>query len=427
MGLLILLGVFAVCVVIGVPVAFALAVAAVTAFFIEGLPLVVAFQRIISGINVFSLMAIPFFIFAGELMFHGGIAIRLVRLASAAVGWVRGGLGVVNVFSSMLFGGISGSAVADISALGSILIPVMKEKGYDDDYAVNVTVTSSIAGILVPPSHNMILFAIAAGGGISISQLFLAGVLPGVLMCVCLAAAAYIIAVRRGYGVEPFPGLYSLFISFITALPGLFTAVIIVGGVLSGIFTVTESGAFGTLYAFAVTLIVYRSLSWTAFKTAVLNSVRTTSMVLILVASATAFAYMLTFYQVPTRMIEFMTGVTENPIAILLMINLMLLVLGMIMDMAALILICTPIFLPVVISLGMDPVQFGMILMMNLGLGLCTPPVGACLFLGCAVGKVPIERAVRTIWPFYAAIFVALMLTTFIPAISLTLPRLIEG
>ncbi|MEP3112980.1 TRAP transporter large permease [Nisaea sp.] len=427
MGLLILLGVFAVCVVIGVPVAFALAVAAVTAFFIEGLPLVVAFQRIISGINVFSLMAIPFFIFAGELMFHGGIAIRLVRLASAAVGWVRGGLGVVNVFSSMLFGGISGSAVADISALGSILIPVMKEKGYDDDYAVNVTVTSSIAGILVPPSHNMILFAIAAGGGISISQLFLAGVLPGVLMCLCLAAAAYIIAVRRGYGVEPFPGLYSLFISFLTALPGLFTAVIIVGGVLSGIFTVTESGAFGTLYAFAVTLIVYRSLSWTAFKTAVLNSVRTTSMVLILVASATAFAYMLTFYQVPTRMIDFMTGVTENPIAILLMINLMLLILGMIMDMAALILICTPIFLPVVISLGMDPVQFGMILMMNLGLGLCTPPVGACLFLGCAVGKVPIERAVRTIWPFYAAILFALMLTTFIPAISLTLPRLIAG
>ena len=281
MGLLILLGVFAVCVVIGVPVAFALAVAAVTAFFVEGLPLVVAFQRIISGINVFSLMAIPFFIFAGELMFHGGIAIRLVRLASAAVGWVRGGLGVVNVFSSMLFGGISGSAVADISALGSILIPVMKEKGYDDDYAVNVTVTSSIAGILVPPSHNMILFAIAAGGGISISQLFLAGVMPGVLMCICLAAAAYIIAVRRGYGVEPFPGLYSLFISFIAALPGLFTAVIIVGGVLSGIFTVTESGAFGTLYAFAITLIVYRSLSWTAFKTAVLNSVRTTSMVLI--------------------------------------------------------------------------------------------------------------------------------------------------
>ncbi len=427
MGLLILLGVFAVCVVIGVPVAFALGVAAVTAFFIEGLPLVVAFQRIISGINVFSLMAIPFFIFAGELMFHGGIAIRLVRFASAAVGAVRGGLGVVNVLSSMLFGGISGSAVADISALGSILIPVMKEKGYDDDYAVNVTVTSSIAGIMVPPSHNMILYAIAAGGGISISQLFLAGVVPGVLMCVCLAVAAYLIAVRRGYKAEVFPGFSALFLTFVAAIPGLFTAVIIVGGVLSGIFTVTESGAFGTLYAFAVTLVVYRSMSWSAFKTAVINSVRTTSMVLILVASATAFAYMLTFYQVPSRMIDFMAGVTDNPIVMLLLINLMLLVLGMIMDMAALILICTPIFLPVVISIGMDPVQFGMILMMNLGLGLCTPPVGACLFLGCAVGKVPIERAVRTIWPFYAAILVALVLTTFIPEISMTLPKLLSG
>ncbi|MFX4222936.1 MAG: TRAP transporter large permease [Thalassobaculum sp.] len=427
MGLLILLGVFALCVVIGVPVAFALGVAAVAAFFYEGLPLVIAFQRIISGINVFSLMAIPFFIFAGELMFHGGIAIRLVRFASAAVGAVRGGLGVVNVLSSMLFGGISGSAVADISALGSILIPVMKEKGYDDDYAVNVTVTSSIAGILVPPSHNMILYAIAAGGGISISSLFLAGVVPGVLMCICLAVAAYLIAVKRGYKAEAFPGYSALLLSFVAALPGLFTAVIIVGGVLSGIFTVTESGAFGTLYAFAVTLLVYRSMSWRAFRTAVVNSVRTTSMVLILVASATAFAYMLTFYQVPSRMIDFMTGVSENPIMILIMINLMLLVLGMIMDMAALILICTPIFLPVVVALGMDPVQFGMILMMNLGLGLCTPPVGACLFLGCAVGKVPIERAVRTIWPFYMAILVALVLTTFIPAISLTLPTWLAG
>ena len=427
MGLLVLLGVFALCVVIGVPVAFALGVAAVSAFFLEGLPLLIAFQRIISGINVFSLMAIPFFIFAGELMFHGGIAIRLVRFASAAVGAVRGGLGVVNVFSSMLFGGISGSAVADISALGSILIPVMKEKGYDDDYAVNVTVTSSIAGILVPPSHNMILYAIAAGGGISISQLFLAGVVPGVLMCICLAIAAYLIAVKRGYKAEVFPGFRALLLSFAVAIPGLFTAVIIVGGILSGIFTVTESGAFGTIYAFLVTIIVYRSLSWAAFKQAVLNSVRTSSMVLILVACASAFAYMLTFYQVPSRMIEFMTGLTDNPIMILLLINLMLLILGMIMDMAALILICTPIFLPVVVALGMDPVQFGMILMMNLGLGLCTPPVGAWRFLGCAVGKVPIERAVRTIWPFYAAILVALVLTTFIPAISLTLPTWLSG
>ena len=418
--------VFAFGVIIGTPVAFALAIGALSAFIFEGLPLIVAFQRIVSGINIFSLLAIPFFIFAGELMYHGGIAQRLVRFASSAVGAVRGGLGVVNVFASMLFGGISGSAVADVSALGSILIPVMKEKNYDEDYAVNVTVTSSIAGIMIPPSHNMILYAVAAGGGISISKLFLSGVIPGVIMCVCLASAAYFVAIKRGYKSEVFPGFYILFLHFIRALPGLFTAVIIVGGVLSGIFTVTESGAFGTLYAFLVTVFVYRALKWNNFKIAVLNAVRTTSMVMILVASASAFAYMLTYYQVPSKMIDFMNGISDNPIIILLLINLMLLILGMIMDMAALILICTPIFLPLAVSLGIDPLQFGMILMMNLGLGLCTPPVGACLFVGCAIGKVPIEKAVKTIWPFYAAIFIALMMTTFVPEVSLTLPNLIN-
>ncbi|PPB80815.1 tripartite ATP-independent transporter DctM subunit [Albidovulum inexpectatum] len=423
MGLFLLLGSFALCVAIGVPVAFALGISAILGFWWEGLPLVVGFQRIISGINVFSLMAIPFFIFAGELMFHGGIAQRLVRFASAAVGAVRGGLGIVNVFSSMLFGGISGSAVADISALGSILIPVMKEKKYDADYAVNVTVTSSIAGIVIPPSHNMIIYAIAAGGGLSISKLFLAGVLPGILMCLCLAVAAYVIAVRRGYAAEPFPGWKALGYSFVSAIPGLFTAVIIVGGVLSGIFTVTESGAFGAIYAFLVTLLVYRCLTWRNFVTAVRNSVRTTSMVMVLIACAGAFAYMLTFYRVPNHMVELMTGLTDNPILILLMVNVILLVLGMIMDMAALILICTPIFLPVMNSIGVDPIQFGMILMVNLGLGLCTPPVGSCLFVGCAVGQLPMEKAVRTIWPFYLAILVALALITFVPAISLALPE----
>jgi tripartite ATP-independent transporter DctM subunit len=406
-------------------VAFALGVASVAAFFYEGLPMMIAFQRIISGISIFSLMAIPFFIFAGELMFHGGIAIRLVRFASSAVGAMRGGLGVVNVLSSMLFGGISGSAIADVSALGSILIPVMKEKGYDDDYAVNVTVTSSIAGIIIPPSHNMIIYAIAAGGGLSISKLFLAGFIPGVLMCLCLAAVSYIVAVKRGYASEVFPGFVTLFKDFIMALPGLMTAIIIVGGVLSGIFTVTESGAFGAIYAFVVTIIVYRALPWKKFKQAVINSVRTTSMVMILIACSGAFAYLLTFYQVPTKMSVFLTDISDNPVVILLMINLMLLFLGMIMDMAALILICTPIFLPVASSIGVDPYQFGMLLMMNLGLGLCTPPVGSVLFVGCAVGGVRLEDAVKTIWPFYLAILIALLFVTFFPAISLTLPNLV--
>ncbi|MGP8292070.1 TRAP transporter large permease [Vreelandella zhanjiangensis] len=424
MGLMILFGIFFLGLVAGAPVAFAVGLAAVATFMYEGLPLFVAFQRILSGISVFSLLAIPFFIFAGELMLHGGISTRLVRLASAMVGRMRGGLGMVNISSSMLFGGISGSAVADTSALGSILIPVMKEKGYDADYAVNVTVTSSVAGVVIPPSHNMILYAVAAGGGISVTQLFIAGIVPGILMCLSLAVAAYIVAVKRGYKGEAFPGWQALLFSLVASLPGLMTAVIIVGGVLSGILTVTESGAFGAIYAIIVTGLVYRELKWASFKAAVIQSVKTTSLVMILVGCASAFSYLLALYNVPEMLTTGLMTISDKPVVIFLMLNLILLVLGMIMDMAALILICTPIFLPVAMQFGMDPIQFGIILMMNLGLGLCTPPVGACLFVGCVIGKIKIEHAVRTIWPFFLALFVALMLVTYIPAVSLTLPGL---
>ncbi|CEP37326.1 MULTISPECIES: TRAP transporter large permease [Halomonadaceae] len=426
MGLIILFGIFFLGLIVGAPVAFAVGLAAVVTFLYEGLPLFVAFQRILSGISVFSLLAIPFFIFAGELMMHGGISTRLVRLASAMVGKVRGGLGMVNISSSMLFGGISGSAVADTSALGSILIPVMKEKGYDADYAVNVTVTSSIAGVVIPPSHNMILYAVAAGGGISVTQLFIAGIVPGILMCVSLAVAAYIVAVKRGYKGEAFPGWYALMISFFASLPGLMTAVIIVGGVLSGILTVTESGAFGAIYAIVVTGLVYRELTWASFKAAVVQAVKTTSLVMILVGCASAFSYLLALYNVPEMLTTGLMAISDKPLVIFLMLNIILLILGMIMDMAALILICTPIFLPVAMQFGMDPIQFGIILMMNLGLGLCTPPVGACLFVGCVIGKIKIEEAVRTIWPFFLALFVALMLVTYVPAISLTLPSFFQ-
>lgn len=426
MTLLILFGVFFALLLAGVPVAFAIGAAAIAGFLADGFPLFTAFQQVQTGVSRESLLAIPFFIFAGELMLQGGIAARLVRLASAAVGWVRGGLGTVNVAASMLFGGISGSAVADASALGSIMMPVMKEKGYDADYAVNVTVTASVAGVVIPPSHNMILYAVAAGG-LSVSDLFIAGVVPGVMMCLCLAVAAYIVAVRRGYGREQFPGWQALAISFAAAIPGLFTAVIIVGGVLSGIMTVTESGAFGAIYAFIVTLLVYRELTWDGFKKAVLAAVKTTALVMILVGCSAAFAYMLALYRVPETLAGTLTYLSDNPYVILLLLNVILLVLGMIMDMAPLILICTPIFLPVVRDLcGMDPIQFGVIMMMNLGLGLTTPPVGACLFVGCAIGQVKLEHALRTIWPFYLAIFVALMLTTYIPAISLWLPNAVK-
>ncbi|XWN33687.1 MAG: TRAP transporter large permease [Devosia sp.] len=424
-GLVVLLGLFALGLVIGMPVAFAMGLAALAAFVHADFPATTMFRRVAQGASGFSLLAIPFFIFAGELMMRGGIAQRLVHLATTMVGHVRGGLGVVNVLSSMLFGGISGSAVADTSALGSILIPVMKREGYRADYAVNVTVTSSIAGIVIPPSHNMILFAVAAGGGISVSQLFIAGVVPGIVMCLFLAVAAYLVALHHGYRAQPFPGFLAIIIAAVVALPGLFTAIIIVGGVLSGVFTVTESGAIGAIYALVVTAVVYRELTWQGFVTAVIRSAKMTGLVMILVGCATAFAYMLAFYQVPSELAALMTSISDNPIILLLLINLMLLVAGMVMDMAALILITTPIFLPIAVEIGMDPIQFGIVLMMNLGLGLCTPPVGACLFVGCAIGEVKIEKAVASIWPFYLAMLAALLLTTYVPAMSLWLPSLL--
>ena len=426
MGLAILMCVFGAGVVIGFPVAFAMGIAAASAFWYEGFPMLITFQRATSGVSVFSLLAIPFFVFAGEIMLHGGIAQRLVKLASAVVGHLKGGLAMVNIFSSMLFGGISGSAVADISALGSLLIPVMKQRGYRPDFAVNVTVTSSIAGIVIPPSHNMIIFAVAAGGGISVSKLFLAGVIPGILMCFCLAVAAYIMSVKHKYPSEPFPGWTEVGRSAADAIPGFMTAVIIVGGTLSGVFTVTESGAFGAIYAVLLTTFYYRSLSWAGFVLAVTGAVRTTAMVMILIAFASSFAYLLALYQVPGKLSTLLVSISDNPIIILLMINLILLILGMIMDMAALILICTPIFLPIAKGLGMDPTQFGIMMLINLGLGLCTPPVGTCLFVGCAVGKIKIEQALKSIWPFYLAILGALLLVTFVPQISLWLPSLYD-
>jgi tripartite ATP-independent transporter DctM subunit len=427
MSLAILFGAFTVLLAIGTPVAFAMAIAAVIGFWWEGVPLAVAFQQMTSGMNVFSLLAVPFFIFAGELMLHGGIAQRLVDVAQAAFGWLRGGLGVMNVADSMLFGGISGSAVADVSALGSVVIPMMKEKGYDTDYAVSLTITSAIAGIMIPPSHNMILYSLAAGGGVSVSALFLAGVVPGVLMCLSLGVIAYVIALRRGYPAEPWRGFRWLARCFVVALPGLFTAVIILGGVLSGVFTVTESASAGACWALLVTLVVYRQLSWAGFRATLSTAVRTTSMVLILVGAATAFGWLLALHRVPEQLLDAMRGISREPWVVFGLVNIAFLALGCIMDMAALILICTPIFLPVVREMGMDPVQFGMVMMMNLGLGLTTPPVGACLFVGCAIAKVRMEQVLGAIWPFWGAILVALALTTYWPPMSLWLPRAALG
>ncbi len=423
MELLLLFGSFALCLLIGLPVAFCLGLSAVITLLAMDISPVIAFQRMISGINVFALMALPFFIYAGELMTRGGIADRLLRFASAAIGSVRGGLGLVNVSSSMLFGGISGSAVADVSALGSTLIPMMEKRGYDRDYAVNVTTSSATLGLLIPPSHNMIIYAIAAGGTVSIASLFVAGLLPGLVTGLCLMAVAYGIAVKRGYPAEAFPGWRLLFATFVVSLPGLMTAVIILAGVLTGVFTATESACIAVLWSLLVSVAVYRGLDWQGFMVASREAAKTTAMVLLVVGAAAAFGWVLAVLELPAQLAALLAGLQDHPIMLLLLVNLSLLALGAIMDMAPLIMITTPILLPVMEKIGMDPVQFGIMLILNLGIGLLTPPVGSVLFVGCAIAKTRLEDTVKSLWPFYLALLTALLLITFVPAISLALPN----
>ncbi len=424
MDLLILFGALIILLVIGVPVAFSLGLASLATMVYLDIPLVVAFQRMAAGMNVFALMAIPFFIYAGELMNQSGIAERLVKFAHSLLARVRGGLGLVNVSSSMMFGAISGSAVASASAMGSTLIPMMKKQGYDADYAVNVTATAATTGLLIPPSHNMIIYAISAGGGLSIGSLFLAGIVPGILLGLGLMLVSYLVAVKRGYPRGAFPGWSQVLRHFIGALPGLFTVFIILGGILSGVFTATESSAIAVIYTVIVAVFVYRSLNWNGFVTASINAVKTTAMILLIIGAAGSFGWLLAVMEVPVQLSTALLTISENPLIILLIVNLILLMLGTFMDMSPLIVITTPIFLPVMVGIGMDPVQFGIMLILNLGLGLVTPPVGTVLFVTCAVGGIRIEDTLRSIWPFYFVFIAVLALVTYLPSTTLFLPSL---
>jgi len=411
---------------LGVPVAFALLASSILTFITLDFHLVVVFQRMAAGMSVFTLMAIPFFVFAGDLMYRSGIAERLVQVAEGFFGYGRGGLGRVNIGASMLFGAVSGSAIASASAMGSTMTPLMREKGYDGDYAVNVTVTAAIVGLLIPPSHNMIIYAASAGEGVSVGKLFLAGIVPGILTGGILMVAAWLVAIKRDYPSGKFPGLKSLLGSFIWAIPGLMTAIIIMGGILSGVFTATESSAIAVVYTMLIGLLVYRTLGWSRLFESAKESVKITAMVLLIIGAATAFGYALAILEAPAKLADFITAITDNPILILLIVNVFLLFLGTFMDMSPLIVITTPIFLPVVAQAGVDPVHFGIIMMINLGIGLVTPPVGSVLFVGSAVGKVPIEKTIRTIAPFYSALIIALLMISFIPSLSLTLPGLFD-
>lgn len=421
LAIVILLGGFAVLLLLRVPVALAIAVPAVAAAWYLGIPLYTVGQRMVAGLNTFALLAIPFFILAGEIMVAGGIARRLVNLSNALVGWLRGGLAMINIVASTFFGGISGSAVADTSSIGAVMIPMMKKKGYGADYSVGVTISSAAQGVMLPPSHNMIIYSLAAGG-VSIGALFMAGIVPGLLLGAALMVTSYVLAVKRNYPKEESVPLSELPRIVWEGLLGLLTPVIIIGGITTGIFTATEAAAIACVYAFFLTFVVYREIPLRGIIGVLKNTFRTLAIVLFLIAAASAFGYMLAFMQIPAMITELLLGFSENQIVLLLLINVMLLLLGAVMDMAPLILILTPILLPVATSIGMDPVQFGIMLIFNLSIGLITPPVGGVLFVGCAIGKISIERAMPGVLPFYLPMLLMLLLITFIPALVLTVP-----
>ena len=420
---------FTLLLLLGVPVAFSIGLASVATILVAGLPVAVVFQKMVGGMQVFSFLAIPFFVFAGELMLYGGIADRIVRFANSLVGHVRGGLGMSNVIGCTLFGGIAGSPLADVSAMGSVMIPLMKKEGYDADYAVNVTTHAALVGALMPTSHNLIIFTLATSGiaSVSVFSLILAGVIPALILTLCNLAAAYYVAVKRGYPTHgAFAGWREVGLSFAASLPGLLIIAIILVGIMSGVFTATESAATAVFWALIVTVFVYRSLSWEHFLKACAKACKTTGVVLFLIGISSAFGYFMALYEVPQKTGELMKSVTSEPWIIFLMINVLLFVLGTFLDMAATILICTPIFLPIAASFGMDPVQFGILMLINCALGLNTPPVGTTQFVGCAIGEISVGQVMKSILPFYSALVVSLMLVTYVPAFSLWLPGLMK-
>ena len=409
---------------IGVPVAYAVGISAIIGAWYIDIPLEAVMIQLTSGVNKFSLLAIPFFILAGAIMAEGGIARRLVNFAYIFVGFIRGGLSLVNIVASTFFGAISGSSVADTASIGSVMIPEMDKKGYPRDFAAAVTASGSVQAILTPPSHNSVIYSLATGGTVSIAALFIAGILPGLLLSFSLMVMCVAFAHKRGYPKgERVPFRQALKI-FVDTLWGLMTVVIIMGGILSGIFTATESAAIACLWAFFVTMFIYRDYKWSELPKLMFRTVKTVTIVMILIGFAAAFGAVMTYMQLPMRITEAFTSISDNKYVILMCINIMLLLIGTLMDMAPLILILTPVLLPVTNALGIDPVHFGMIMLVNLGIGLITPPVGSVLFVASAVSKQKIEQVVKAMLPFYLVLFLVLMLVTYIPAISLFLPKL---
>jgi tripartite ATP-independent transporter DctM subunit len=426
MDALVLIASFAVFCAIGVPVAYSLGLSAiVTAIWID-IPLEAVMLKTSDGVDNFPLLAIPFFVVAGALMAEGGTARRLVALAQVFVGFIRGGLAMVNVVAQTLFGCISGSSVADTASIGSVMIPQMIKAGYPRVFATNVTICGSLQAILLPPSHNAVIYSLAAGGSISIAHLFLAGIVPGVLLGLSIMGLCLVISYKRGYPkgeVVPFRQAVKIAAESIW---GLMTVVIILGGILSGVFTATEAGSIAVVYAFLVSMFVYREAKWRDLPRLLTRVSRTVGMVMIMIGFSVAFAYIMALIRLPSIATEFFLSISDNKYVFLLLINFLLLILGTFMDLAPMLLICTPILLPVILKFGIDPVHFGMVMLLNLGIGLVTPPVGPTMVVGCAIGRVSMEQITKELWPFYIVMTIVLVLVTYVPELSLWLPSFLK-
>ncbi len=425
MDVLILIGSFAVVCLLGMPVAYALGLASILAALWIGIPLEAVMLKVSGGMSGFSLLAIPFFILCGAIMAVGGMAERLVNLAKVFVGFIRGGMALVNIVASTMFGCISGSSVADTAAVGSVMIPQMIKNGYPRLFAVNVTISGSLQPLLVPPSHNMIIYAIATGGTVSVAHLFMGGVIPALLLGLSLIILVLIIAHRKKFPKGEVIPLRKALKIVVDAVWGMITIVIILGGILTGVFTPTESAAVACVYAFFVTMFVYRDCKWSELPKLIARVVRTVGMVMIMIGFSIAFGYLMAIMRVPAIATQFFIDISSDKYVFLLWINILLLVLGTFMDLAPMLLICTPIFLPVIKAFGIDPVHFGIIMILNLGIGLLTPPVGPTMVVGCAIGRVSMEAVSRSILVFYIPMLIVLLLVTYIPALSLWLPSVL--
>lgn len=422
-----LFGSFFFLVFLGLPISFAIGIstlASMLLMFPWDVAVITVAQRLANGLDSFALLAIPFFIFAGTLMNSGGIAIRLINLAQIMVGRIPGSLCHVNVLANMMFGSISGSAVASAAAVGGTLSPIQAKEGYDPAFSTAVNVSSCITGLLIPPSNVLIVFSLTAGG-VSVASLFMAGYIPGMLMGLSVMLVCWIIAKKRGYPVSPRPTCAQAAKAFLDAMPSLLLVIIVMGGILGGIFTATEASAIAVVYTFILSVLIYREVKWGDLPRLILESVVTTSIVLLLIGFSVGMSWAMTNADIPYMISDTLMGISDNPLLILLMINIVLLIVGIFMDMTPAVLIFTPIFLPIVQQLGMDPVHFGIMMVANLCVGLLTPPVGSALFVGCSITGVKIQHLIKPLLPFYAALFVSLMMITYIPQISLFIPKLL--